>query len=846
MMDSPVRAFLMLRAGDGAWKVSVCRDLGAVMRTWKARREPGRDVAVLHVGFDRPASGFFDVIADAHPGQMLLTAAGKHALPSSFKASAAPVAIVECTEVFIGLQGWGYSLGDPTTVQADRPEAWCTANTSQQEPVGWVASFLKEDPSSTEMFSSIGIYDDASFLEGEADLERNVRHRSGVFRSHHLVGVNYDDPCELARSVPPWLVERGLSTLGLPLRTSNVFRVSEIKTVRDLAAWSSEALLMEQNFGRTSLKDTLHVLNAALNAGPLRTAMADDINEPSQLLTEMRRSLLSFSDRERDILVRRLGFETIPETLQQVADDYNVTRERIRQIEARATARWIRESYWDDILEQRVTRLLIGRSFPLPVVGVEAVDPWFRGVSSHSEFFRNLVRAVCKDRIHFVAIEGIYYFSMINQEYWVRLVSEAEALLSSGAGQEWSENYAHSLVQSLLPDTAREFGQLLWDKSSRFCHFSAGLDGSRVLTSYGRGADQLVEAILAEADTPLHYTEIAERANVKEGKNLDPRRAHSAAGNVGFLFARGTYGLARHVPLSDERMLQVRTEAEEIISSDGSGRQWHTSEILSELAEKLNDGFQGLDKYVLDVALSKSEMLRPLGKMTWVEVGQDTEDGTRIGIRQAVISLVKSAGRPLSTSEIKERLTAVRGINEFFQISPIDPLIRVAPGVWGINERDVPLSREGQRGLVEELVRILEASQSGIHASELCSVLPLRDCSLDAFLSIAIQDRRLRKALGQYVYLAEWGSPRRETIARAVLTVFEKAGKPLSMEEIVDLVERRVGRKCEKEVISRALKALEAECDELTREWGLNTSAIDDDADVAETLDIHSFRVRQA
>ena len=842
-MDAPVRAFLMLRADDGTWKVTVCRSLGAVMRIWKARREPDRDVAVLHVGFDRPPSRIFDEIADANRGQMLLTAAGKYALPSSFIASAAPVALTEGTKVFIGLHGWGYSLEDPT-VQADSPGPSRTANIAPTEPQGWVASFLVESPSSEETFSSIGIFDDASYLEGEAELERSVRHRSGVFRAHHLVGVNYDDPCELARAVPPWLAERDLNTLGLPLRANNVFRVSEIKTVRDLADWSPETLLRQQNFGRKSLTDTLQALNAALNEGPLRTATAVDNNVPSQLLTEMRRSLLSFSDRERDILVRRLGFETIPETLQEVADDYNVTRERIRQIETRATGKWIRESYWDDILEQKITRLLIGRSFPLPVAGVEAIDPWFRGVSSHLVFFRNLVRAVCKDRIHFVAIEGIDYFSLMDQEYWLRLVSEAEALLSSGAGQEWSEDYAHSLVQSLLPDTSREFEQLLWDRSSRFCHFSTGLDGSRVLTSYGRGADQLVEAILAESNTPLHYTDIAERANVRARKKLDPRRAHSAAATVGFLFARGTYGVARHVPLSDEQMLQIRTEAEEVVCSDGSGRQWHTSEILSELSERLNRRFQGLDKYVLNIALSKSEMLNSLGKMTWVEIGQDTDDGTRIGIHQAVISLVKAAGHPLSTNQIKQRLTAVRGTNEFFQISPIDPLIRVEPGVWGINERDVPLSREEQRGLVEELVRKLEATQSGIHASELCGILPLRDCPIDAFLSIAIQDRRLRRALGQYVYLAEWGNPRRETIRHAVSTVLEKAGKPLTLGEIVDLVERRVGRRCEGPVVSRAVQALETEFDELTGEWCLNMSAGGDDDDDAETVNDHSPRVR--
>ena len=98
--------------------------------------------------------------------------------------------------------------------------------------------------------------------------------------------------------------------------------------------------------------------------------------------------------------------------------------------------------------------------------------------------------------------------------------------------------------------------------------------------------------------------------------------------------------------------------------------------------------------------------------MTWAEAGQDTDDRTRIDVQQAVIAIVKTAGRPLSTGEIKERLTAVRGVNEFFQIFPVDPLIRVRPGIWGINDRDVPLSREEQAELVEELIRILEENSA--------------------------------------------------------------------------------------------------------------------------------------
>jgi hypothetical protein len=497
--------------------------------------------------------------------------------------------------------------------------------------------------------------------------------------------------------------------------------------------------------------------------------------------------------------------------LQEIAEDHEVTRERIRQIEARAISKWLRESSWDDLLEQKISRLIIGRRFPLPVAGVEAIDAWFDGVSSHRVFFRKLFRAVCKDRIHIVQIDGLYYFSLMSEEIWQRTISEACALLSSGVGQEWSEEYARSLVYGLLPDTAKEFGSLLWDKTSRYCHFSDAQDGSRVLTSYGRGAEQVVEAILADSDTPLHYTEIAERVKLRKGRNLDVSTVHNAAANVGFLFARGTYGLGQHVPLSDEQMSELRAEAEDIVCSEAPNKQWHTAEMLSEILERTDSGFDGLDKYLLDIAISESDVLRPLGKMTWICATADENDRSRIDIHQAVVAIVQAAGHPLRTSEIKERLTAVRGVNEFFQIHPIEPLIRVGPGMWGINDRDVPFSHSEQREFIEQLVRILDEKQSGIHASELSDLLPLQDCWLDAFLSIASQDERVKIAQGRYVYLAEWGSPRRETINHALLAVLEGAKEPPTLDDIIGLVARRIGRTPDKPVILGALQALETE-----------------------------------
>lgn len=1017
MKEIPLRAFLMMRASDGDWTVAVCRDLGAIMREWKSRSEPKKQVAVLHVGFDRPPSQVFEELANKHMGRMLLTEAAKHCLPSSFVSSNSPIGTVEECAVFIGLRGWGYFLDDPTV---SKQHSESTGNAvSSSELNGWLAWFAKENPSAKEILLAKGICDEQTYMKNESSLDRNIRHQLGLFRTYSLVGSDCTDPCELAHSTPPWLAERELIALEkMTVRAGNVFRKNGIKTVQDLAKWSSSKLLDLENFGVKSLQDIIEALNASLVKGPIypldynedigsnqlsmdanrystplsnsessvstwhaqfervpqqsskviqeissvrghgkwftsfleenssykeillaegisdeqtymrnessldrvirhklgmfrahylvgrncddpcelaRVAppwlaerelltlekMSDragnilvengiktvqdlvkwssdklldlenlgvqslqdvlkalnaalikgpiyfvnyvEIPESKRLLTEVRQSLLSFPKRERDILTQRLGFETDSKTLQELADEYRLTRERIRQIERSATEKWIRISYWDDVLEQRITQLIIGRNFPLPVAGVEAIDHWFEGVSSHMEFFRKLVQAVCKDRVHIIEIEGIYYFSLMDQIFWNRTVSEAISLLSSGTNQKWDESYARSLVNGLLPDNAKEFEQLLWDKSSKLCHFKSNVEGSRILIGYGRGTEQIVEAILTESESPLHYKEIAEHLH-KQGKHLDPKRVHAIAMDVGFLFAPGTYGLASHLPLSQEQVLHILCLAEDIVCFESSGgRQWHTSEILSELSDRLDDGdFEELDKYMLNIILSKSTLLKSLKRMTWVIAGEDTDEKTRIDIHQAVISIVKEAGRPLTRNEIKERLLAVRGVGDFFQVKLVDPLIRIRTGVWGINDRDVPLSRLEQQELLNKLAIKLDKRESGIHAEELSHLLDLRNCPSGAFFSIAIQDGRFN-VKRQYIYLAEWEGPRRETIQEAVLGILKALTQRVSLDEIALLVEQRIGWKCKRINIYDSLRTLGANFDRKTGTWHLST-----------------------
>ena len=248
-----------------------------------------------------------------------------------------------------------------------------------------------------------------------------------------------------------------------------------------------------------------------------------------------------------------------------------------------------------------------------------------------------------------------------------------------------------------------------------------------------------------------------------------PPFSNSAAA-VGILFAPGTYGLAKHVAFSTEDANLIKEEAENIILAGPTGRQWHTAEICTALLDR-EVPTAGFDKYILDFLLRKSEALQCLGRMTWAEAhSEEATSADRINIHQAIISLVDEAGRPLSTSEIRHRLIALRGVNEGFRIAAVDPLIRLGTAEWGLNDRDVPIKRCDQPALIEYLVETLQKKSSGIHISE------IQDVALQAWpgltaqmnFSLAILDARMRVGAGQYLYLEAWGTPRRATLSEAV------------------------------------------------------------------------------
>ena len=727
-MTLPIRAFMMIRSGPDDWFVSVCRDFEAVLEAWTARADP-LQTAVLHIGFGRPSSAAFEAVAQEHPSRLLVTGSTKFGLPDGYEASADPIGFVENLPIHMGTRGWGYVVEEEDLRKVIKHHAPIL----HIEASGWVANFLALHPDFADPLEQANIFDENSYIEAERALPWEPRYRAGLFRFHSLIGMQDNDPTAIARAAPPWLEGRLVETMNLSVRVANVLSVHKVKKVADLQWFKLESMLSLVNFGRKSAGDLRDSLMSALNEGPDNISSRIEQAGHESLRVKLHKTLATLNAREGDILRRRMGLGRPQETLQAISDDYDISRERIRQIESKVVTRLIKEAHWDDLLTEKLGALLVGREFPLPVLGIEAVDNWFSGVSDWPEALHYILENFCANTISIVNIEGIEYFGFLDQAEWEVALAEANRLLSNGADEKWMEDHCKAVVTPLIKEGAQEFRGLLWEKATNLCHFAENDLGQRALVAYGRGADQVVEAVLSDSDCPLHYSEIAERASERLGRPVDLRRAQNSAAVVGILFARGTYGLAKHVALSPDDADLIREEAESIILAGPPGRQWHAAEIVADLLDR-DTPIGNLDKYTLDFLLRKSGVLQRLGRMTWVEAHPDAETSVdRINILQTVVSLIKEAGRPLSTSEIRHRLVALRGMNEVFQFVAGDPLIRLGTAVWGLNDRDIPIKRCDQPGLIEDLVMTLQNRGSGIHISE------VEDATLQAWPSLTAQ-----------------------------------------------------------------------------------------------------------
>ena len=278
------------------------------------------------------------------------------------------------------------------------------------------------------------------------------------------------------------------------------------------------------------------------------------------------------------------------------------------------------------------------------------------------------------------------------------------------------------------------------------------------------------------------------------------------------MLGRGIYGVRRHIPLTDGQFATLGDLAEEMVLSGPGDRQWHAIEILGVVADELGEEFTGVDQYIISASLEERQTVESLGRMVWKPVeGENVDSGSRIDIRQALVLLLEEAGMPLRTNDLRDRLNNYRGTSGALQIMPYEPMIRVSRGLWGLNDRDVPIKKSDQPHLCHFASSILRNLGRGIHVSEIDShFFNLPPIDPEALFSILSLDDELQVSVGRYLYLGEWGGPRRKSLLEAVFEVLDVTKEPMKLKDIHLKANVLMKRDIDKSAVSATLQKLDA------------------------------------
>jgi hypothetical protein len=245
--------------------------------------------------------------------------------------------------------------------------------------------------------------------------------------------------------------------------------------------------------------------------------------------------------------------------------------------------------------------------------------------------------------------------------------------------------------------------------------------------------------------------------------------------------------------------------AEEIMLEGDPGRQWHAQEILDDFPDDYSFAGGPVTPYMLAIALRDSTLVRSLNRMVWVVETSDYRDSKdRIDVAQACARILRDAGRPMRRTEIVEQLRTWRGVSRNFQIHSGQELIALAPGLWGLRERDLPMTNSEVVETLDALLRQFSKIGTALHLTELKRTLREAGVSLvdsiDEYwiASLAGTDERFRVFPGGFIGLASWETSRRYTAQSAARALAQEDGESRPIDEWVrkmqELIKRSIGR----------------------------------------------------
>ncbi len=679
----------------------------------------------------------------------------------------------------------------------------------QASETGWFDQFINDHLEMRSIFDDLGITNDQTYIANRNKIPEDALRLADDYRFDNLIEkIPHDDPIKILSICPLWLLEMDTFYFECGTRIKNVIANHKIGQMKDFCRFTSSELLRLQNMGRKSMARLSEAIIAAQKKG-LPPTLDNPETSTTSLLAGFSASLEKIEDpKHRQIIEERLGVASKSRTLEEIAQDLGLTRERVRQIQSKVIAKIMEGEFWDDTLRLKIEKMLKSPLSPLFIDSLGEKDKWLAGFEKNPLLLQKLIENFSHLEPRFLTVGNRIIMTAIDAEKWASIKAGLLDSFEYSLDLQYTLEDIELLIENELAKAgAMELSGLMFDEIYPVLNFSMNGDDF-ILVSIGNTVGSHLKTILEESLTPLHYRDIRDKYEEKYGVNISERNIHARLAYKGFyIYGRGTFGTEKHFPLTDaEKQFLINFATQKAQSS--RGKQWHTEEILNLLNKECPDQVPAqLDKYILNIALGDAPGLIYLGRLIWVDSAIDTEL-ERQNIGKAVADILRKKGKPLRVEEIEKEILKIRSVGANFSTSlqPNELYSRVDPATWGLLDRDFILPPKEWESVKSIIYSKFKEDGKALHTSEipafLMSIALPAKVNSGHLLGVLSIDARFRKWRGGFIGLSEWDTPNRLTITEALEQVVLVGKDKIDVSHIEESVLKIVGYNFDRNRIS--------------------------------------------
>ena len=381
----------------------------------------------------------------------------------------------------------------------------------------------------------------------------------------------------------------------------------------------------------------------------------------------------TLSDKEFSILNRR----SKGETLQSIASDMHITRERVRQIESRALKKILSLNFKVDKF------IILNRN--------EFLD--------HNEF--NVLLYLFKKKYIVRSIENniFYVLNISNEEFDLRKITLHKLLLKEG-----------------LPISIKELKNKLNNELDKLilnillAELKAKIENENILYYEKLSKADIVELILRKYRKPMHFKEIADIFSKLSGKNITSHQVESLLlrnKNL-YLVDRGTFFLKEEIEknLTPDIIKALKSFSYKILKD--LGKPSDTIFLLEKIKEKVELP-KSITPYLLKSILKEDERFVSGRKFEiWLK---EFDIDEREDYEHLITNILRESDEPLSINQIQEKLKKIGRDIPYVTINMVfnrsSNIIRVGENLYTLPEK-LNLTEEKIKWIKEKVIDIVE------------------------------------------------------------------------------------------------------------------------------------------